>query len=107
MSYGVLTSLYKDPSPSSALTAHLAKLSAARGHGESAGALLQAWAAGRTGGIVVTTTSKASRAREYVASAQSGHELSEEELRGIEEATKADDLNKFKYYMTNVSGRRG
>jgi diketogulonate reductase-like aldo/keto reductase len=98
MVYGSLTSLYKDPERNAALNKALEEVAAK--HSTSPAAVLQAWTYARTDGIVVTTTSKETRAREYVADAAKLAQLSEQDLGAIEEASRQGPP--LKYYMTDV-----
>lgn len=98
MVYGSLTSLYKDPERNAALNKALEDVAAK--HNTSSTAVLQSWVYARTDGLVVTTTSKESRARAYVEDAVKDEKLSEQELAAIEEAARQSPP--LKYYMTDV-----
>ncbi|PWN39725.1 Aldo/keto reductase [Ceraceosorus guamensis] len=97
MSYGSLTSQYKDLKPDSKFQQTLE--SVASKHGVSPGTALLYWNLQRTNGIVVTTSGKEERMKQYVEDIKNIKTLSEEELRSIEDAAAAEGAKGKKYYM--------
>ncbi|CBQ71328.1 related to oxidoreductase, aldo/keto reductase family [Sporisorium reilianum SRZ2] len=104
MTYAALAPFYKNALPEGGpLHKALTSIAAANAKRTTASVLLR-WALQRSEGIITTTTSKESRAKEYLDQVDSANDaelgLSEDELTQIDEAGKEHGAQKF--YLANL-----
>lgn len=99
MTYSALAPFYKSALPEDGpLHKALTSIAEKKSKRTTASVLLR-WALQRSGGIITTTTSKESRAKEYLDQLDTANDgelgLSEEELKQIDEAGKEHGVEKF------------
>lgn len=104
MTYSALAPFYKNVLPEGGpLHKALTSVAAANAKRTTANVLLR-WALQRSEGIITTTTSKESRAKEYLDQLDCNNDaelgLSEEELKQIDEAGRQHGPEKF--YLANL-----
>ena len=99
MTYGALTPFYKSALPEDGPLNKALTSIAKKNEKRTTAAVLLRWALQRSEGIITTTTSKESRAKEYLDQLDEGNDkdlkLSEEELKQIDEAGKEHGPEKF------------
>ncbi|SNX87818.1 related to oxidoreductase, aldo/keto reductase family [Melanopsichium pennsylvanicum] len=101
MTYSALAPFYKDALPEDGPLSKALKEIAAKNHNRTEPSVLLRWALQRSEGIITTTTSKESRAKEYLDQMDTNNDaqlkLSEDELKQIDHAGKQHGVEK--YYM--------